>query len=180
MTHLQSLLTAQKYAQAFVHTFAQQLSSVSRQELEQAQLFAKAHKKIFWCADIITDDAQRKEIIPLLKDKLACPSIMESLLRVLNNSRRLHLLPMVLEQIIHLMMEKEKKVVVLIESSHELLEDEKELLITFFTRTTGYQPVPTFAINKNLIAGIRIASDIFLWEQSIDKQLRTFNGLFQQ
>jgi len=64
-----------------------------------------------------------------------------------------------------------------IRSSHILSHTQKTVFYNFLHRATEKKIIYTCATNKGLIAGVRIDSEIFLWEQSISRQLRAIAQL---
>ena len=74
--------------------------------------------------------------------------------------------------------EKNKIINGVIEAYPYVDDNEIELLKTFFKQKTGYTINASTEINKSLIAGIRIKSDRFLWEQSIRKRLNAIKHLY--
>jgi hypothetical protein len=64
-----------------------------------------------------------------------------------------------------------------IKSSHRLSPEHKQALYEFVHQAARKKIIYTCARDKKLIAGIRIDSETFVWEQSIARQLRAIAQL---
>ena len=58
-----------------------------------------------------------------------------------------------------------------ISSSHDITQQDLDAIERFLVNQTGLSIIYTYAIDKKLIAGIRLQSNTLLWECSINKQL---------
>lgn len=182
MKKLIDLILANRYAYAFIHTYPCVLTQEVRHNLKQLYLYLNKKKSALSVNDLfLFDESYQSAVIKTCLDQdTANAWPIQKLFALLFINRRLSLLPLVLIQIEKILMQQQKMLDLTIESSHELSPEEKEILINFFVRKTGCRTESSFIINKSLIAGIRLSSATFLWEQSLAKRLRKLSVALTQ
>ena len=65
-----------------------------------------------------------------------------------------------------------------ITSAQELTQNQRTEVEQFLTQGTSKEVIPTYKLNKDLIAGLRMQSNAHLWEHSLKKYLRTLIRTF--
>lgn len=88
------------------------------------------------------------------------------------------LFPRVVSNFFRLYRERHAVILCKIMSSHELSDDQKQVVEGFLHRQTQRKIVYTAAVDRELIAGIRIQGESFLWEQSVAHRLRLLETLW--
>jgi len=171
-------LIARRYAQAFIHCFSPLFSSDIIDTLHETSLVLEKQKKQFFFIDLFfMRTSEQKAVEKTIVEQLPPIPAMQQLVHLLMVDKRLALLPRVIKYVTQLLLQQQRIMPITIETFPELREQEKEQLISAFSRKIGYQLRPTFVVNKNLIAGIKMKSATLLWEQSIDQQLRKIQSI---
>lgn len=175
MTHAERTLS-HRYATAFIAVCGPKISYDDFLMIKQAAEYFKKHTKVtfFLSLPSLSID-QKKELVFNLFKRLNLPTCFDDLLRLLVTSKRAQLLGFVLEYVVELYLEQHNIMVFDIESSSPLRKDQLEILQQFLAQRTGNDIIYRYRENKNLIAGIRMQSDLFLWEYSVRKKLRAIS-----
>lgn len=167
-THL-----AQKYAHAFLNVHGKAISFDDIHTMIRMVQFLREHKKIaFFLKLSAIDDAIKLERLTQLSESFSLPQAVISLIQLLLHHRRASILAHVLHHIVALFKQRANMKDVTIASAHELTKEQKVACEQFLARITGHDNIYTYMVDKELIAGVRVQSDTFLWEKSIAQQLR--------
>lgn len=102
---------------------------------------------------------------------------IELLVRLLDGQGRLLLLPDIMRHVFELYKRQHQLLFCTIKTSHELSEDQKDVLVAFVGEISGEEVVFSVKIDRSLIAGIRVEGDEMVWESSVARQLRAIELL---
>lgn len=163
-------IVAKKYAQAFANIF---LDTLSLQDYDNMQMAAANINKqvLFFLRLPVLDSSVKKNALNTLSKRFKLPSSVQRLLHVLLHDNRLFLICDVLRYICSLYRQYKHISEFAIISSHPLTKDKIEVIKHFLVQMTRQNIMYTYKIDKELIAGIRLQSDTFLWEYSIRQRL---------
>lgn len=171
---LQELAVARKYAQAYVHVCGSRLTEENFGQIEQFIIEYKQHKEKFFYLRLLSLAPGIKSTLILKSlDRFGLRSVLEPLIFILAGHSRLGLLVHVLQSIHALYKEMHGMVDVTIQSAHPLDVQQQSIVTSFLEHLTGKKIHAVLAGNPELIAGIRVQSDTFLWEHSVAQQLRS-------
>ncbi len=170
------IVLAKKYAQAFLNLYIQDISYNDYSTIKAAALYFNKNHAFFSLLNIPTISLQQKRdsLYALLRE-LHISEIFNKIVELIIKHQRIYLIPALFDALVHGYEQRKKIISFTITSSHELSGDDLEIIKKFLTKKTDSHSVCTFRINKKLLAGIRMQSDLFLWEYSVAKQLRTIN-----
>jgi ATP synthase F1 delta subunit len=165
---------AKKYAQAFLNLYIQSLSYNDYTAIKAAALVLKKNHSFFSLLNIPTlSITQKRTALFAILHALYMPPSLTPLIELIINHQRIFLIPELFEALVQTYERRKKILPFTIMCSHPLQSDNLEVLKKFLSKKTDSQVIYNFVVNKKLIAGIRMQSDLFLWEYSVAKQLRT-------
>ncbi|MDR3551351.1 MAG: ATP synthase F1 subunit delta [Candidatus Babeliales bacterium] len=169
----QSVIT-KKYANAFLNVFIDQISSQTMQQVCLLGDFLVSNHLLlsFLQWPVLSSEVKIKALKELMH-KFSLGSPFERLIILLADQKRSYLIGDVLKHICALYAERKNILNFTIESSHDLTADECLVIAQFLANITGASIIYDYKVNKNLIAGIRLQSDTYLWQYSIRTQLDT-------
>jgi F-type H+-transporting ATPase subunit delta len=172
MNYAETVL-ARRYATALLRVCGDQFSQEDIDSLKHAVTFFKTHKAALYFL-ALPDLAARskKDIVKKLFELVKLPACFQSLVRLLARHKRLRLLAPVLMCVIALYQEQHGIMNVHVQSSSLLDDAQLQVVRAFLSDKTGKKIIYTYAVKKDLIAGIRLQSDTLLWEYSVRKKLR--------
>lgn len=179
MNNTETLL-AKKYATAFLNIYLSKISLDDYHAIKSAADYFAHHYCFFFLLNTptIPTTTKRTTLIKLF-DELRLPSALQPLIELILKHHRLFLIPALFKQLTMVYENRKKIIPFTFFSSHVLTKKELETLSTFLekkiNRTVMYKQV----YNKKLIAGVRMQSDIFLWEYSIAKQLKALRNIIR-
>ena len=110
-------------------------------------------------------------------DYFSLPHQCSSLFLVLIKHNRSFYIPDVLLYVAQLYKKREGLLDFLIQSAHELTEQNKQVCKRFLATMTGKTIMCRSVVDKTLIAGLRLQSDEYRWEYSVRKQLESLRAL---
>jgi ATP synthase F1 delta subunit len=173
-------ILAKKYASAFFNLNADTLSFDDYSALKAAAQYSKKNEKLFFLLNTPTvPTATKQTILEDLLHQFSLPNSLQPLIQLVLKHQRLFLLPAIFKQIT-VVYEKQKKIMEFtISSSQHLDKNQLEIMKTFLAKHTNYHIIYKQLFNKKLIAGIRMQSDVYLWEYSVAKQLRALRTLIR-
>jgi F-type H+-transporting ATPase subunit delta len=163
---------AAKYATAFLNVFNDKLSSEDFAKIYAASdFFGRHHNLLFFLTwPSISQDVKIKALYQAFHFfKLDGP--YTKLIDMLAHDKRADLIDLVLSEICTQYKKRHGILNFVISSSHQLNEQEIQVLQNFLARSTRRDIIYDYSIDKNLIAGVRMQSDTLLWEHSIRKHL---------
>jgi ATP synthase F1 delta subunit len=166
-------LLALRYAQAFLNVNCKEYNFRDFFVIQNGAEFFKNYKKAcFYMRLSLLDKKVKEEALHLLCYKLNLPEYYKKLFSLLIEQNRVFLLPLIFR---HLVQEYQKRALympTIITSTLPLEEDEKQKLLRFLSNITHTIILPTYIVDQNLIAGIRVMSGSYLFENSIAGKLR--------
>lgn len=168
-------IIAKKYAVAFLNVFGKSISEESLQHIAHLEKAITAtHKKFLVLLSIpILSPAVKKHVIDEIATYFKLNTAFIQLMNTLIAHKRVHLLDQIIKHIINEYQKIHHLDVFTIEVSHALQEQEKTRIINFIKNFMPQHTIKTeFKVQPKLISGMRIKSDTFLWEQSIQKRLQ--------
>jgi ATP synthase F1 delta subunit len=171
-----SLILARKYAQAFLNAHADEITYDDILQFERAQDYIKPHKAALLLLTLpsFTPAMKRAAVFKIL-GKFYIPQGFTYLVDLLIEHKRILLLYECITALISLYREQHAIMIFSITSSHELAQTSLDRIQQFLTHATKCVIMYKYAVNTQLIAGIRLQSATFLWEQSIQKDLKNLS-----
>lgn len=164
---------AKKYARAFIDVYSDVLTPSYLKRLEV--LISFLDKNRFFQATLsiptLSLDVKKKFIERVVKD-LSLSVYTKKLMLVLLSHGRIELIGRVLKKIILIYKQQNHEEYFTVSSSHLLLANEQDSVISFIKRRSSEKVNVSFIIDKTLIGGIRIKSDNHLWECSIKMRIQ--------
>lgn len=173
MNGAESIL-AKRYAQAYLNVHIELISYKDFRTIRDAALFFASHRQLLFFLNWPAIKTSTK-IIALRQAMAYCqmPESFNRLIDLLAAHRRMFLVIKILACICELYEQKHAIAQVTITSSHPMEPQELQVMQQFLANKTGLSIIYDYKIDKKLIAGIRLQSDTFLWEYSINKQLES-------
>ncbi len=163
---------ARKYACAFINVFVDTLTMHDHDGIEAAEQFLRLHKRVLFFLTLPgLERAVKERALEIFADRFELSPSVRTLFSLLMKHNRLFLIPDILCYIIELFKEHKGIISFAINSSHELSSDNIAIIERFLAHLTGKAIIYTYAVNNELIAGIRVQSTTMLWEYSIRKHL---------
>lgn len=166
-------LLATKYAKAFIHVFEAQLTPEYFEALQQIVAWYDDNRAQFFYLYLssMTSEAKQHILLEFVK-RFGLESLVRPLIELLAAHNRLPLLFHVLRQLMVVFYAEHNVVDVKFMTAHNLSPAQIEIIKNFLEQTTLKEIRPTIVIKPELIAGVRLQSETFLWEYSIAQQLR--------
>ncbi len=166
-------ILARRYAKAFLNVYGDQITQDGYHAIVLALRFLKENREIITYFKFPRMHEEKKQAIQKLVKMFALPERFISLTNLLCKQQRLYLLVVVLKVLLELYRKEKGIMEFSIKSSHELSELQVKEIQQFLSIKTGKIIFYHYALDKQLIAGIRLMSHSLLWEQSIAQQLRS-------
>lgn len=167
------MVLAKKYAQAFLNLYLNKISFNDYEALKKAAVYLKKNHAFFSLLNVQTISLeQKKSSLQKLFHELDVPEIITRLIELIVQHQRIFLIPALFDALVRGYEKRKKIISFTISSSHALQNNDLEILKNFLAKKTAAHIIYTFDINKKLIAGIRMKSDLFLWEYSVAQQLK--------
>ena len=166
---------AKKYAYAYIALFQDELSEGSLIKLQNTLCFFIEKKVVLAYMGIPTlSEKFKMDLIEIVVREYMLEKGFKNLLFLLIKQHRLMLIIPVIKQIIYQYQKKIGIFVAKISTSHALNTEEKTKIVSFIQKKTGaVRVLPTFIVQPTLISGIRIQTDIWLFENSVQKMLES-------
>lgn len=173
MTKQESLL-AKKYALAFINIFGNQITDQWYEKIvSMSDMLRQRHDLILRLTLPHVTDEERQKALQLLLPE----AIFKTLITLIIMHKRLLLLADILEQSAAEYRKKKHIEHFSITSSHQLSSESLDAIVAFLAVQTDQKITYDYSIDKELIGGIRMQSDNYLWEYSIQKQLQHMRGM---
>jgi ATP synthase F1 delta subunit len=170
-----------KYALAWYTLFGKELTFASIQNMQKAVAFLTTSKQLLFLLNYaVQEPAQVDHCIDMLCQEFELPRSLRSLFILLLQHDRIEFLLKIIEDIVALYKLEHSMIDVQIMTAHSASEEEISMLTAFFEKKSGMKALMTYTQDSSLIAGVRIESELWLWEASVKKQLRMLkhNTLF--
>lgn len=172
MNNENRLIIAKKYAQAFINIFKKKLVFDDLKKLESFSEYLRKNRNIFVYAKLsLIDISVKKEVFDKLLSSFNLGDFFSDLVNLLIKHNRISLLPEVLDNIIKIYKNDNNIMEFNVISSDKLTENRLNLIKTFLSNKTQKDIIIKEKIDPNLIAGLKIYSDEFEWQNSIRHQL---------
>ena len=169
---------ARRYALAFLHHEKKEITQEYIDHMIGFVRFKYAHRDLFFFIRLqtITADLKKSIILDSFLKQFHVDQLLEPLVQLLAEHKRLALLAQTMLFIVYYYYEKHGIAKCLITSCHELTEEQITVIKKHFERMINQKVLIVHAVDKNLIAGMRISTQTFLYEYSIQRQLRAYRG----
>lgn len=169
-------IIAKRYARAFLNAFV--INSEDIEKLSTAIDFLKQHPEIFIFLKIPLIDPRTKSnaLKESITQRFDLPAPLQVMVELLIAKKRSELILQVFEQIKNYYQQMHHIAQFSIASSVELDESQKKNLEHYLADATGDTIDARYSIDKKLIAGIRVQSDEYKWEDSIAHQLKKIHA----
>lgn len=172
MNNENRLIIAKKYAQAFINIFKKKLVFDDLKKLESFSQYLRKNRNIFVYAKLsLIDISVKKEVFDKLLFSFNLGNFFSDLVNLLIKHNRISLLPEVLDNIIKIYKNDNNIMEFNVISSDKLTENRLNLIKTFLSNKTQKYIIIKEKIDPNLIAGLKIYSDEFEWQNSIRHRL---------
>lgn len=169
---MNELVIAKKYAQAFLNVYADQMTYDDFFNVcSAAEFFSENKKLLFFLSWPVVATTTKEEALYKILAQCKLSGPFKKLVAILVLHKRTFLIKDVLKQLCILYKKSNNIAAFTISSSHRLHDEEIKMLQEFLANITKHAIIYTYSIDKDLIAGIRLQSETFLWEHSIRKQL---------
>lgn len=164
---------ARRYAQAYCNVFGDDITPDSLERLVQLVDFLSTQKRILFFFRLPTLDHRIKEQgIATLCERYQLPESFKRLGALLVEHKRAFLLANVSNAIVREYNRRQKRERFTITSYPELQQSQKSIILASLAAQTGSTVEGTFTVDEKLIAGIRMRSDVHMWESSLAQQIR--------
>lgn len=175
-------LVARRYAQAYYNLFNTDITFDSFKQMLRAEQYLHDHHEIISWLKVpsITDLVKHQILKKLLFGYYQTPHSLDHLITILLQGNRSFLIGYVLQEIADIYQERSGIHLFTVTSSHHLSEEDLVLLEKFLQRKKSGAVIYHHEIDTNLIAGIRLKSNIELWEYSVRKDLRAIELSLQK
>ena len=163
---------AKKYAIAFVNLYINEFTNVFFNKITDLASFFKKNRYAYIYLRIPTIPKKVKiEALDKIASAFKLETEIKRLMYVLLDSDRISILDKVLNYIENVYRVRKGIEVFKAISSHALTKDEKDKVKIFIQNNTNRKIITKFLVDEKLLIGLRIQSNDFLWERSIEKQL---------
>ena len=169
-----SEIIAKKYTSAYVRQYRHEISASTLEKLQNFRKILHNNKTFLFCLTTpISDDATREKVVLRISKHFDLHGGILKLVDLLIKHKRGVLIGIVFAQIEKWYYKDNNIQVFNVHTSHNLTDSDKHRALDFIKRVSGAKNVQAdFCVEPKLISGMRIQSDYFLWERSINKLLR--------
>lgn len=167
------LFLARRYAQAYLEVWYQVLVPKNVSAFEAAHTFFKEHQPACFLMDLtlLAVEAKKKALMHLI-EQFHLPVSCYELMCLVIAHHRASLLGTVFHQLADLYQKRAGIMTFVVQSSVGLEEHEKLMIENFLKEQMDVQIHCSYELNPDLIAGVRIFNEQYLWEYSAQAQLR--------
>ena len=164
---------SKKYAQAYYHVYSSSLQPSSIHALEKASNFLSHSKEILFLLGYGSLNSQEvRRCIQLFIQRFALPETIEKIFILLFEHTRIFLLESVLHDICCIYKKEHNEIDVALTSAHNLTAEQIADFKDFFTLYSKSNVTLHVVHDPSLIAGVRMQSEMWLWENSVAKKIR--------
>lgn len=172
-------ILSRKYAQAFINLYTDSISIDLFEKIKEMEIFLNSRKKAIYFLSIPNIKMETKQkVLNAIFEKFGVKKILEPLIKVLSEQKRLFLINDILRDIRFLYKERKNIITFNVSTSHEISDTDFKVIKHFLETQTNKNIICYHNIDKSLIAGLRLNSSNFLWEYSIRKQCETLRKNF--
>jgi ATP synthase F1 delta subunit len=162
-----------KYSCAFVNIFHGELSVSVIDNIDRCHKYLKGHREaLFYLRLSAIPDSVKDGMLRNLFNNFNLKAPFDSLISILTKDKRLYLIEEIMAKISMLAKQMNGIIDCTVSSAVPLADEQRREIESLLVEKTRKKVRITYVIDKNLIAGIRIVSAIFLWEYSVRQQLR--------
>jgi F0F1-type ATP synthase delta subunit len=170
------LFLARRYAQAYLGVSYPLLAPEHVAAFEGAHVFFKEHQPACFLMDLtllspLAKEKALKDLIERFKLPLSCYALMCLVIA----HHRASLLAPLFHQLAALYQKRAGVMTFVVQSSVPLSEQEKRGVENFLKEQVPAQVHCSYELNPELIAGVRIFNEQYLWEYSAQAQLRVLS-----
>ena len=164
---------SKKYAQAYYNAYSHSVEPSSIQALLQASNFLSHSKEILFLLGYgVLDSQEVKRCMQLFIQRFSLPQTIEKICMLLLAHNRIFLLESVLHDICCIYKKEHNEIDVTVSTAHQLLPEQIVELTEFFASYSKGKVFMNVVHDPSLIAGIRMQSETWLWEDSVAKKIR--------
>jgi F-type H+-transporting ATPase subunit delta len=170
---IKSTILSRKYAEAFLNLYMDSITDDMITQLEELSAYLRSHKNalIFFGLHHISVE-EKLRLFEKIETRIKPSSFIKNLFELLIKHNRVALCPHVIDMTCKQYRKRKNILMFDIQTSHTLDTQDITLIQQFLSHKTHKHITSTHHINKQLIAGLRLQSETFLWEYSINKQLK--------
>ncbi len=170
------IFLARRYAQAFLDLVYDQMEMSDIASFEHAEIFFKTHQHACFLMDLsLLSGESKREAVRTIISTYHLPSLVEELLVLLITQKRSALIADVLSQFVGLYKKRAGIMTFFIDSSLPLSDEEKNHIESFLKEQVQAIVLCSYRVTPELVAGIRIQNENYLWEYSVQAQLRAIS-----
>lgn len=174
-----------KYARAFLYTYAALLVPDDYKNLVVYSKFLKKKSIGYFLVTQVTAMPEEKIALFMKIFTHTCPdatsalkTAVEKLVTILITHERIFLLPDILAVIQLRLFNQIGYQHTVVATSHEIPDHDKKEIIESFKKLTGKKIDAEFLVDPELIAGIRIISQDYIWESSLSRHLKKLENSY--
>lgn len=170
---------AVKYAQAFLAVHASSISLGQVSHMWSAVQFLQEHRMFLFYLSLTSVSRQEKQsFLQAFCNHFSLVDALQDLCWLMIERKHIFLLTYALEQIYRLYKQHKNITDLQIITPIALSDDIIASLSTFFKEKSKQDLIACQHIDPALIAGVRLQSDFYLWEDSIAQKLRLLRQTF--
>lgn len=170
---------ALRYAQAFMHLYADRMTFDEYKRVRQAIIFLRRHDLLL-ILQTYSDDVQAiKACISMLCQHLNLMPSFEKLLFIVQQKNRLMILPEILQAILWEYERVAKTTIFSVSCASSLGDEDRQEFEKFLNKLSGHTNIYEYTVDPTLIAGIQAASTEYRWDHSIRGRLRALKAIAQ-
>lgn len=163
---------ARRYAKAFLNTFWNELTPDDFAGLERAYLFFKKRTEASFLMHLsFLKRAVKFKALQTMRIELGFSSPFDKLMGLLIDQKRTALLDLVFFFLQEEAATRKEKIKFVVSFVGTLSAESKKDLVDWLEKETGKRVICEYKEDKNLIAGLRLQNDHYLWEASIRDRL---------
>lgn len=167
---------AKQYAKAYMAEYGSLLQPLDIKSLQSLIRFFRRHHNFMSLINLlVTPNKLENVVLDELFEHFTLPQNLKKLINVLIVHKRLTLFAEVLQDICCLYFHANNILELTIMTATPLENHELEKFEIFFRKLSGKTTLSNVVHEPSLIAGIRMQSDLFLWEYSIAARLRSLH-----
>ncbi|MGC2310924.1 MAG: ATP synthase F1 subunit delta [Candidatus Babeliaceae bacterium] len=171
------VVIARRYAQAFLNSFNKNIPHELVEKLNHLFLFLNQHKDALSYLKLSCVPSKiKKEMLEQVCEQYGLKDFLHPLITVLAEHKRLWLFVSVIQILRALYKEFLGIIEWSIRSFPVLTEPELQHIVQFIEQKTEKKAHYTYTSDEELIAGVRIQSDSYVWEHSVQQILRSLNN----
>ncbi len=166
-------ILAGRYAQAFLNVQHKPFSDDMCQALDRAVHYYRTMSfLLFYLQMPIFTEENKKTALMIVRQFYALPHSLEKLDSLLLAHGRISLLPLVYAELIRQSYLQAGYITCTVTTASALSPTQQEACKQFVMNFSEKKPLVTWHVNPSLIAGVRVQSESWLWENSLDARLR--------